>query len=113
MDILPPPDYPPVQPSRYPQIPTRTPPSTLEKLHASCVRGDIQQFREILDSQSSSSEGFNICDFYAIMIEAIKRADAQFIKELLHRGLLMDPLYALEAVKVKGKYALEVFLQNG
>lgn len=113
MDVLPPPDYPPVQPSEYPQIPTRTPAATLENLHASCVSGDIQKFREILDSQSSSSEDFDICDFYAIMIEAIKLDDVQFIKELLGRGLSMDPLYALEAVKVKGKDSLEVFLQNG
>ncbi|RHZ55673.1 hypothetical protein CDV55_101647 [Aspergillus turcosus] len=113
MDVLPPPDYPPVKLSEYPQIPTQTPPATLETLHTSCVSGDIQKFREILDSHSSSSEGFDICDFYAIMIEAIKRDDAQFIKELLDRGLPMDPLYALEAVKVKGKDALKVFLQNG
>ncbi|KAJ6155150.1 hypothetical protein N7470_005716 [Penicillium chermesinum] len=109
----PPPDYSPVQPSEYPQIPTRTPAATLEKLQASCVSGDIWKFREILDSQSSSSEDFDICDFYAIMIEAIRLDDVQFIKELLDRGLPMDPLYALEAVKVKGKKALEVFLQNG
>lgn len=47
------------------------------------------------------------------MIEAIKLDDVQFIKELLDRGLPMDPLYTLEAVKVKGKGALEVFLQHG
>lgn len=113
MDVLPPPDYPPVQPSDYPQIPTRTPRATLEVLRASCVSGDIQKFREILESQSSSSEGFDICDLYAIMIEAIKRDDVQFIKELLDRGLPMDPLYALEAVNAKAKDALEVFLKNG
>lgn len=112
MDVLPPPDYPPVQPSEYPQIPTRTPPAALEKLYASCVSGDIQKFREILDSQSSSSEDFDICDLYAIMIEAIKLDDLHFIKELLGRGLPMDPLYALEAVKVNLD-ALEAFLQNG
>ncbi|KAJ5246666.1 hypothetical protein N7468_001649 [Penicillium chermesinum] len=113
MDVLPPPDYLPVQPSDYPQIPTRTPPATLEVLRASCVSGDIQTFREILESQSSSSDGFDICDFYAIMIEATKRDDVQFIKELLDCGLPMDPLYALEAVNAKGKDALEVFLKNG
>jgi hypothetical protein len=47
------------------------------------------------------------------MIEAIKRDDVQFIKELLDRGLPMDPLYALEAVNAKAKDALEVFLKNG
>ncbi|KAJ5157095.1 Ankyrin repeat protein [Penicillium canariense] len=113
MDVLPPPDYPPVKPSEYPQIPTRTPLVTLDTLHASCVSGDIQKFREILDSQSSSPEGFDIGDFYAIMIAAIERDDAQVIKELLDRGLPMDPLYALEAVKVKGKDALKAFPQNG
>ncbi|GKZ26532.1 hypothetical protein AbraIFM66951_002751 [Aspergillus brasiliensis] len=112
MDVLSPPEYPPVQPSEYPQIPTRTPPATLEKLHASCVSHDIQKFREILDSQSSSSEGFDICDFSAIMIEATKLDAVPFIRELLDRGLPMDPLYALEAVKLRGKNALEVFLQQ-
>ncbi|KAJ9221708.1 hypothetical protein DTO027B5_8911 [Paecilomyces variotii] len=113
MDILPPPDYPPVKPTEYPQLPTRTPPATLEKLHASCVSGDLQEFRKILGSQSSLSEGFDICDLSTIMKEAIKRNDAQFVRELLDRGLPMDPLYALEAVKVKGKDTLKVFLQNG
>ncbi|KAF3392492.1 hypothetical protein F1880_008793 [Penicillium rolfsii] len=113
MNIQPPPDYPPVQPSDYPQIPTRTPPATLEILRASCIRGDIQKFQEIIESQSLSSEGFEICDFCAIMIEAIKRDDVRFIKELLDRGLPMDPLYALEAVNAKSKDALEVFLKNG
>ncbi|KAJ5577909.1 ankyrin repeat protein [Penicillium hispanicum] len=113
MDVLPPPDYPPVKPTEYPQPPTRTPPATLEKLHASCIRGDIQEFRDILDSQSSSSEGFYICDFSTTMRETIKRNDAQFVRELLDRGLPMDPLYALEAAKVKGKDTLKAFLQNG
>lgn len=113
MDVLPPPDSPPVKPSEYPQIPTRTPPATLEKMHASCVSGDIQKFREILDSQKASVESFDICDFYAIMIEAIKRDNTQFIKELFDRGLPMDPPYALEAVKVKRTDTLKVFLQNG
>lgn len=113
MDVLPPPDDPPVQPSEYPRIPTRTPPATLEELHACCVSGDIQTFQKILDSQSPSSDDFDICDLYAIMIKAIKLNNARFIKELLDRGLPMDPLYALEAVKVKGKVALEAFLQIG
>ncbi|OJJ78186.1 hypothetical protein ASPBRDRAFT_191433 [Aspergillus brasiliensis CBS 101740] len=113
MDVLSPPEYPPVQPSEYPPIPTRTPSATLEKSHASCVSGDIHTFREILDSQSSSSEGFDICDFSAIMIEATKLDAVPFIRELLDRGLPMDPLYALEAVKLRGKNALEVYLQDG
>lgn len=113
MDVLPPPDHPPVQPSEYPQIPTRTPAATLEKSRACCVSSDIQKFREILDSQSSSSEDFDICDFHAIMIEAINRSDVQFIKELLDRGLPMDSLYALEAVSIKREDALKVFLENG
>lgn len=116
MDVLPPPDYPPDS-SQYPQIPTRTPAATLEKMHAFCVSGDIQKFREILDSPTSSSspeeEDFDICDFYAIMIEAIKRDDAQFIQELLGRGLPMHPVYALEAIKVKSKDALNAFIQIG
>ena len=113
MDVLPPPDYPPVKPTEYPQLPTRTPPATLEKLLASCIDGDIQEFRGILDSQSSSSEGFDICDFSTIIREAIKRNNTQFVRELLDRGLPMDPLYVLEAVKIKGKDTLKAFLQNG
>lgn len=54
-----------------------------------------------------------MCDFYGIMIEAINLGDVRFKKELLDRGLPMDPLYALEAAKVKGTDALELFLQNG
>lgn len=53
-----------------------------------------------------------------IMLEAIRRHNIQFIQELLDRGLPMDSLYALEAIKGKGKKkkkeeALEAFLQNG
>lgn len=113
MNVLPPPNYPPVQPSEYPQIPTRTPPATLEISRVYCVSGNIQEFRAILDAQNSSEEDFDIRDFQAIMIEAINRADVQFIKELLDHGLPMDSLYALEAVGAKRKDALEVFLQNG
>ncbi|KAE8337821.1 hypothetical protein BDV24DRAFT_95187 [Aspergillus arachidicola] len=113
MDVLPPPDYPPVNPSEYPQIPTRTPRATLETWQALCIRGDVQKFREILDSPLSSSERIDICDFYAIMVEVVKRNDAQFIRELLSRGLPMDPLYALESIKVQGKDALKAFLEYG
>ncbi|KAB8276242.1 ankyrin repeat-containing domain protein [Aspergillus minisclerotigenes] len=111
MDVLPPPDYPPINPSEHPQIPTRTPHATLEILQALCIRGDVQTFREILDSPLSSSERIDICDFYGTMIQVIKRNDAQFIRELLNRGLPMDPRYALEAIKVQGKDALEAFLE--
>ena len=47
------------------------------------------------------------------MIEAIKRDNVQFIKELLDRGLHMDTLYTLEAVNAQAKDILEVFLKNG
>lgn len=47
------------------------------------------------------------------MIEAIKPNSVQFIQELLHRGMQIDPLYALEAIQVKAKDALEVFLEHG
>ncbi|KAJ5201714.1 uncharacterized protein N7498_006377 [Penicillium cinerascens] len=65
-----------------------------------CVSGDIQNFREILDSPRSFPDRSNIYDLSAMMIEAIKRNSAQFITELLHRGMLVDPLYALEAIKL-------------
>lgn len=115
MDVLPPPERPRLSSSQYPQIPTRTPPATLEKMRALCVSGDIQKFRENFDSlrPQPASDDFNICDFYTVMIEAIRQDNTQFIKELLHRGLPMDKLYALEAINVKAKSALEVFLQNG
>ncbi|KAE8327077.1 hypothetical protein BDV39DRAFT_205208 [Aspergillus sergii] len=106
MDVPPPPDYHPVNPSEFSQIPTQTPRPTLKALQALCIRGDVQKFREVLDPPLSSLERINMCDFYAIMIEVIKRNDAQFIRELLSRGLPMDPLYALEAIKVQGKDAL-------
>ncbi|EPS29338.1 hypothetical protein PDE_04287 [Penicillium oxalicum 114-2] len=111
MDVLPPPGYSPVQPGENVQIPTQTPPVTLEKSHASCVSGDAQKFREIIDSQSSL-EDFDICEFYTIMIQAVK-LDGQLIKQLLDRGLHIDSLYALRAIREKWKDALEVSIQNG
>ncbi|KAJ6088408.1 Ankyrin repeat protein [Penicillium sp. IBT 16267x] len=115
MDVLPPPEFPPISPSGYPQIPTRTPSAILEKLRVLCVNGDMQGFVKTLDSlrPNPRSEDFDICDFYGVMIEAIKRDDAQFIKELFHRGLPMDPLYAFEALEAKSKSALEIFIQYG
>lgn len=113
MDVLPPPDCPPINPSEYPQIPARTPSATLEEMHDLCIRGDIQKFRDLVDLSSSSSEHFDICDCYAIMIEAIKRIHTLFIEELLGRGLPMDPLYALKAIEMKGKDALAIFLEYG
>jgi len=113
MEIQPPPDYPPICPSDYPQVPTRTPPATLQTIHALCVYGDIQKFREVLDSACSSSEGFDIRDLSAVMTEAIKRNNVQFIQELLHRGVAMNTHYALEAIKAKAKDTLEVILDNG
>ncbi|KAJ5640912.1 hypothetical protein N7528_000537 [Penicillium herquei] len=113
-DVLPPPEGPPVSPSEYPQIPTRTPPAILEKIRALCVNGDIQGFVKTLDLLQHStprSGAFDICDLSDVMIEAVKRDDAQFMKELLNRDLPMDSLYAIEAVEAKSKNALEVFLQ--
>lgn len=47
------------------------------------------------------------------MQETIKRNDVQFVRELLDRGLPMDPLYLLEALKAKGNDTLQAFLRNG
>lgn len=47
------------------------------------------------------------------MVQATKQNNAQFIKELLHRGMPVDPLYVLEAIKMKAKDALEAFLDHG
>ncbi|KAJ6084466.1 Ankyrin repeat protein [Penicillium sp. IBT 16267x] len=88
-------------------------PALLQELHAFCDSGDIQKFREILDSSRSFPDGFDICDLSGIMIEATKRNSTPFIKELLRRGMPVDPLYAFEAIKVKAKDALEAFLNNG
>lgn len=112
MDVLPPPDCPPVNSTEYPQVPNRTPPAILKEMHVLCVSGNIRKFRQIIESLLSS-EHFEICDFYAIMIEAIKRDHAPFIEELLHRGLQMDPLYVLEAVNARATGALETFLRKG
>lgn len=80
MDVLPPPDYPPAHPSEHPHIPTRIPRATLEILQALCIRGDVQKFREILDSPLSSSGRIDICDFCGTMIEVIKRNDARICR---------------------------------
>lgn len=113
MDVLPPQDRAPISPSEYPRIPTRTPLTTLEKLRTIFVSGDIDGFRDVLNSVSSSIGAFDICDLHGIMAEAIKRDDARFIKELLDRGLPMDTLYASQAVQAKAKNALEVFISSG
>lgn len=49
---------------------------------------------------------------YSPTLEAVKRDDVQFIKELLDHGLPMNPLYALEAVNAKAKDSLEELLEN-
>lgn len=113
MEILPPPDYPPLSPSEYPQIPTRTSATTLENLHDSFVGGDIQKFREILDTQNSSSDEFDIRDLHTIFTEAIKLDEVQFIQELFDRGYPMNALFALDAIKVKGKNVLDTFINRG
>ena len=113
MDVLPPPDCPPVNSTDYPQIPTRTSHATLQKLHDVCISGNIQKFRQILDSRRSSEEEFDLRELSGVMVQATKRNSAQFIKELLHRGMPVDPLYVLEAIKMKAKDASEAFLDNG
>ena len=97
MDILPPADHPPLNPVDYPQIPFRTLPATLQKLQDFCASGQIQGFRETLDRPDE----IYICDLSYIMIEAIKLNRLQFNQEILHRGLPMHSLYAIEAIKVK------------
>ncbi|RDW87064.1 ankyrin repeat domain-containing protein [Aspergillus mulundensis] len=113
MDVLPPTDLPPIGPGQYPQPPTRTSPATLDQIHDFLLNGDIQRFRQTLDSPCCSSRDFNICDLSAIMVEAIKRNNLQFIQELLARGLPMNPLYALRAIEAKATSALDVFIQSG
>ncbi|KAK9851474.1 hypothetical protein MYU51_009815 [Penicillium brevicompactum] len=113
MNVLPPPDRAPISPSEYPRIPTRTPLATLEKLRTIFFRGGIDEFRDVLNSVSSSIGAFDICDLHRIMAEAIKRDDARFIKELLDRGLPMNTSYASQAVQAKAKNALEIFISSG
>ncbi|KAJ5946134.1 hypothetical protein N7454_002973 [Penicillium verhagenii] len=115
MDVLPPSESPPISPSKYPPIPTRTPSAILEKLRALCVNGDMQGFVEVIDSlrPKPETEDFDICDLYGVMIEAIKQDNAQFIKELLQRGFPIRPLYGLKALEAKSKSALELFIQYG
>lgn len=115
MDVQSPPEEPPICFNGYPQIPTRTPSEILERTSGLCINGSIGKFQEVLDSQLSGPEPheFDIHDFYTVMIQAIRRDDTQFINELLRRGLPMDQLYALEAVKAKAKRALQIFLDHG
>ncbi|KAJ5670177.1 uncharacterized protein N7477_005540 [Penicillium maclennaniae] len=113
MDVLTPPECPPLTPSEYPRIPTRTPLATLERIRKIFISGDIKKFRDDLDAISSTEGNFDICDFHAIMVEAITRDDAQFTKELLDRGLPPDTLYVSQAVRVKAKHALGVFISSG
>ena len=71
--------------------------------------GDIKKFWDDLDSVSSATGDFDIRDFYVIMVEAVRRDDVQFTKELLDRGLPMDPLYASQTIRVKAKKNFERF----
>ena len=81
-------------------------------MRSSCVSGDLRQFRRDLDAISSSQDEFDVCDLYAVMAEAIERDNALFIKELLDRGLPMNPVYASQAIRAKAKDALNIFIQS-
>jgi hypothetical protein len=48
-----------------------------------------------------------------MIVEAIKRDDAELITELLCYGLPISYLYLEEAVKLKAKNILEAFFTNG
>lgn len=115
MDVQPPPEEPPLCVNEYPRIPTRTPSKILERTSEFCINGSIEKFQEVFDSRLSGPEPheYDIRDFYKVMIQAIRLDDTQFINELFRRGLPMDQLYALEAVKAKAKRALQVFLDHG
>ncbi|CAG8243373.1 unnamed protein product [Penicillium salamii] len=97
MHILSPYDDPPVNPVDHPQIAVRTLSATFQKLH---------------DFGRSCPDGIDKCDLSAILIEAIKLNRLKFSRELLHRGLPMDSLYAIEATEVKAKDVIEVLLDN-
>ena len=113
MEVRPPQDRSPIPPSEYPQVPLRTSPGTAERLHSAYASHDIQTFRQILDSQISSSEDFEICDFSSIMIDAIELGNSDFIQELLRHGLHLSLTYAVDAIRVKNTRILDLFLENG
>ncbi|KAJ5194641.1 uncharacterized protein N7498_008079 [Penicillium cinerascens] len=75
MEVKPPPTCPPMSPSDYPEIPTRTPRATIEKMRALCIDGNLLEFREVFDllRPHPVSQDFEIREFYEVMVEAIKR----------------------------------------
>lgn len=113
MDILPPPDSPPIGPAGYPLPPMRTSPAIIDKVLSFCISGEIETFREILDSPTSSSGDIHLNDLASVMLEAIKRDSVQFIEELLQHGMQATTLRALEAVEAKAKNALDTFIRHG
>lgn len=47
------------------------------------------------------------------MNDAIELGNLDFVEELLHHGLPLHLTYALDAIQVKNKSILDVFLENG
>lgn len=106
MKIKPPPDR---QRSSEPlQLPVSTNPAILEASRAAFDTNDIKQFRCLLKSSTS----VDICDFYALMKDAIRQGKTIFIQELLRCGLPLAQEYVLGAVKEMNMAALEVFCRS-
>ncbi|PYI09386.1 ankyrin [Aspergillus sclerotiicarbonarius CBS 121057] len=95
------------------QLPGGTSREVLQKANDLCVSGDIEQFRELLDSAPSFSENFNIDDFGRTMTKAIETDNVPVIKELLDRNFPRHSYYARHATRFKSKNALALWIERG
>ncbi|GCB27394.1 ankyrin-2 [Aspergillus awamori] len=95
------------------QVSGRTSREILLKARELCLSGDIQQFRDLIDSAQSSSENFHIDDFGIIMGQAVEQDSVIFMRELMDRGFPMHSIYARNATRFKSKNALALLIEKG
>lgn len=63
---------------------------------------------------NSQPEEFKyIYEFYPVMLEALRRDNAEFATELFRHGLRISSFYALEAVRLKAKKVIAALIDNG
>ncbi|OJJ65812.1 hypothetical protein ASPBRDRAFT_139367 [Aspergillus brasiliensis CBS 101740] len=94
------------------QVPGRTSREVLIRARELCLNGDIQQFRDLLES-SQTSENFHIDDFGIIMAQAIEQDSVTFMQALMDHGFPMHSNYARRATRFKSKNALALLIEKG
>lgn len=95
------------------QVPGRTSRDILLRARELCLHGDIQQFRDLLDSAQSSSENFHIDDFGIIMGQAVEQDNVDFMRALVDHGFPTHSIYARSATRCRSKNALAFLIEKG